>query len=66
MPSTGSLLGLPNDPLLAIVTRGVLLIRLTFQEPSSVMTRSLSPSGTPQIAVGFGRPSLVKVVRSRY
>ena len=30
------------------------------------MTRSLPPSGTPQIGVGLGRPSLVNVVKSRY
>src|SRR5437870_1019879 len=49
-----------------MVTRGVLRIRFVFQEPSSVMISSLSPSGTPQTGVGFARPSLVKVVSSRY
>jgi hypothetical protein len=57
---------LPNAALLAIVTLGVLLIRFVFHDPSSVMTSSLSPSGTPQIGVGLGRPSLVNVVNSRY
>src|ERR1700741_1236423 len=66
MPSTASLFGLPNAALLAIVTLGVLLIRLVFHDPSSVITRSLSPSGTPPMGVGLGRPSLVKVVNSRY
>ena len=49
-----------------MVTRGVLRIRFVFQEPSSVMTNSLSPSATPQTGVGFGLPSLVNVVSSRY
>jgi hypothetical protein len=59
-------LGLPNAALLAIVTRGVLLIRFVFHDPSSVMTSSLSPSGTTQIGVGLGWPSLVNVVNSKY
>src|SRR5271156_6123097 len=58
--STGSPLGLPRTPHFWMVTRGVLLMRLVFQEPSSVLINSLSPWGTPQTAVGFGRPSLVK------
>src|ERR1700758_276535 len=66
MPSTASLFGLPSAVLRAIVTRGVFLIRLVFHDPSSVITKSLSPSGTPQIGVGLGRPSLVNVVKSRY
>ena len=64
--STGSPLGLPRTPHFWIVTRGVLLIRLVFQEPSSVLINSLSPSGTPHTVVGLGRPSLVNVVSSRY
>src|SRR5580693_4883712 len=64
--STSSLFGLPNAALFAIVTRGVFLIRLVFHDPSPVITRSLLPSGTPQIGVGLGRPSLVNVVSSRY
>ena len=59
-------MGLPSTPLFWMVTRGVLLIRLVFQEPASVLITSLSPSGTPHTVVGFGRPSLVKVVSSRY
>jgi hypothetical protein len=59
-------LGFPSEPDLTSVTRWVLRMRLTFHELSSVMTSSRSPSGAPQIAVGFGVPSLVKVVSSRY
>ena len=58
--STGSPLTLPKMPHFWMVTRGVMLMRLVFHEPSSVMTNGLSPSGTPQTVVGFGRPSLVK------
>ena len=64
--STGSPLALPSAPAFWMVTRGVLLIRLVFQDPSSVMISSLSPSGTPHTVVGLGLPSLVKVVSSRY
>src|SRR6476661_3023909 len=45
--STGSPMALPSAPALWMVTRGVFLIRLVFQDPSSVMISSLSPSGTP-------------------
>ena len=53
----------------ASVTRGVLRIRLTFQDFPSVMTSSRSPlslSKAAQIGVGLGRPSLVKVVSRMY
>ena len=50
----------------AIVTRGVLRIRLTFHDFSSVMTSSRSPSTAAQIGVGLGRPSLVNVVSRMY
>src|SRR6267154_4448100 len=49
-----------------MVTHDVLLIRFVFHEPSSVTISSLSPSGTPHTVVGFGLPSLVKVVSKRY
>src|SRR5690242_4497373 len=49
-----------------MVTRGVLLMRLVFHEPSSVEISSLPSSYTPQTVVGFGLPSLVNVVRIRY
>ena len=64
--STGSPLSLPSTPHFWMVTRGVLLMRLVFHEPSSVLINSLSPSGTPHTGVGLGRPSLVNVVSSRY
>src|ERR1700730_6275433 len=64
--SVASLFGLPRTSHTASVTRGVLRIRLTFHEPSSVMTSSRSPSGAAQIGVGLGRPSLVNVVNRRY
>ncbi|KDE97353.1 hypothetical protein Y900_000015 [Mycolicibacterium aromaticivorans JS19b1 = JCM 16368] len=44
----------------------MLRIRFTFQDTRSVMTSIRSPSGTPQMAVGLGLPSLVNVVSSRY
>src|ERR1700692_2840439 len=50
----------------ANVTRGVLRIRLTFQELPTVITSRRSPSTAAQIGVGLGRPSLVKVVNRRY
>jgi hypothetical protein len=59
-------LGLPKGEHFWMVTRAVLSIRLVFQEPSSVLINSLSPSGTPHTGVGLGRPSLVNVVNSRY
>ena len=49
-----------------MVTCDVLRIRLTFQELSWVMTTKRSPSGAAQMAVGFGLPSLVKVVSRMY
>src|SRR6478672_7543068 len=64
--STGSPLTAPSTPAFWIVTRGVLLIRLVFHDPSSVMMSSLSPSGTPHTVVGFALPFLVKVVSNRY
>src|ERR1700755_2405283 len=64
--STGSPFGLPRAPDFWIVTRGGLLMRLVFHDPSSVEISSLLPSRTPQTGVGFGLPSLVKVVSSRY
>jgi hypothetical protein len=48
------------------VTRGLLGIRLTFQAFFSVINRAASPSGTTQIGVGLGRPSLVNVVGETY
>src|SRR5271166_2328495 len=53
----------------ANVTRGVLRIRLTFQELPTVITNRRSPrslSKAAQIGVGLGRPSLVKVVNRMY
>ena len=41
-------------------------MRLVFHDPSSVITTIRSPSGTPQMAVGLGLPSLVNVVSSMY
>jgi hypothetical protein len=64
--STGSPLGLPRAVDFWIVTRGVLLIRLVFHEPSSVEISSLSPSRTPHTVVGLALPSLVNVVSNRY
>ncbi len=64
--STGSPFTLPSTPHFWIVTRGVLLMRLVFHDPLSVLITSLSPSGTPQIGVGLGLPSLVNVVSNRY
>ena len=49
-----------------MVTRGVLLIRLVFHDPASVLTSSLPSSGTAQMGVGLGLPSLVKVVNRMY
>ena len=49
-----------------MVTRGVLLIRLVFHDPASVLISSLPSLGTPQMAVGLGLPSLVKVVSRMY
>src|SRR5690349_4537975 len=64
--STGSPLTFPSTPHFWMVTRGVLLMRLVFHDPSSVLISSLPSCGTPHTGVGFGRPSLVKVVSSRY
>src|SRR5882757_2643037 len=60
--SIESLFGLPRGSQIASVTRGVLRIRRTFHESSSVTTKRRSPSGAAQIAVGYGLPSLVNVV----
>ena len=49
-----------------MVTRGVLLMRFVFHEPSSVLMSSLSSRSTPQTVVGLRLPSLVKVVSNRY
>src|SRR5215213_11122392 len=64
--STASPLGLPTRSHSAIVTRGVLRMRLTFHDDSWVMTTRPSPLGAAQIAVGLGRPSLVNVVSRTY
>ena len=64
--STGSPLTLPSTPHFWMVTRGVLLMRLVFHDPSSVLINSLPPEGTPHTGVGLGLPSLVNVVKSRY
>src|SRR6516165_873869 len=66
VPSTGSLVGRPRMLQVASVTRGVLRIRLTFQDFDSVMTSSRSPSAAAQIGTGLGLPSLVKVVSKKY
>src|SRR6478672_5402773 len=66
MASTASPLGLPLLSHGAMVTRGVLRIRLTFQDCSWVMTTNRSPAGAAQMAVGFGLPSLVNVVSRMY
>src|ERR1700756_4021039 len=62
VPSTGSLVGRPRMVQVASVTRGVLRIRLTFQDFDSVMTSSRSPSAAAQIGTGLGLPSFVKGV----
>src|SRR6185312_7401999 len=66
VPSTASLFGRPRMSHTAIVTRGVLRIRLTFHAFPSVITSRRSPSAAAQIGVGLGRPSLVKVVSRMY
>jgi hypothetical protein len=48
------------------VTRGLLRIRLTFHDFASVITSNRSLSGAAQTGVGFGRPSLVKLVSKMY
>src|SRR4029077_14660428 len=64
--STASPLTLPLRSHGAMVTRGVLRIRLTFQDFSWVMTTRPSPAGAAQMAVGLGLPSLVNVVSRMY
>ena len=64
--STGSPLTLPVRSHSAMVTRGVLRMRLTFHESLPVITRARSPSAAIQIAVGLGLPSLVNVVSETY
>src|SRR6478752_4697911 len=64
--STGSPLGLPVRSHLAMVTRGVFRMRLTFQDCSWVITTRSSPCGAAQMAVGLGLPSLVNVVNRMY
>ena len=49
-----------------MVTRGVLRIRLTFQDVSCVIATRPSPAGAAQMAVGLGLPSLVNVVSRMY
>src|SRR5436309_5190311 len=66
VPSTASLVGRPRMVQVAMVTRGVFRIRLTFHDFASVITSSRSPSTAVQIGVGLGRPSLVKVVSRMY
>ena len=49
-----------------MVTRGVLRMRLTFQDCSWVIATRPSPRGAAQMAVGLGLPSLVNVVSRMY
>src|ERR1700722_18449913 len=64
--SRASLFGFPCMSQIASVTRGVLRIRLTFHDFPWVIISRRSPSLAAQIAVGLGRPSLVKVVSRTY
>ncbi len=66
MAPTASPLGLPLRSHSAMVTLGVLRMRLTFQDCSPVMAIRRPPSAMAQMAVGLGLPSLVKVVSRMY
>ena len=64
--STASPFGFPRRSHTAMVTRGVLRMRLTFHDFSWVIATRRSPSGAAQIGVGLGLPSLVNVVSRMY